>query len=126
MSADLDRFKTRLNESEAIKEEKSEYYNLDCSICKRVTRHWDVFDDMSKLKCCSCGEYRTLETEEKSNSQRMMLEFHNAMMRNERNNGREEMANAIREVWSAKLYRNDLTADDLIQSAKIYLHNKGK
>jgi hypothetical protein len=85
MSADLDRFKTRLNESEAMKESDSD------------------------------SEYLM-----------SMKRYHNAMMRNERNNGREDMANAIREVWSAKLYRNDLTADDLIQSAKIYLQNKGK
>ena len=83
MSADLDRFKTRLNESNAMKEEKSDW-------------------------------------------KKEIEEYHNAMMRNERNNGREDMANAIREVWSAKLYRNDMNADDLIMSAKIYLQNKGK
>lgn len=63
---------------------------------------------------------------DKSDWKREIEEYHNTLMRNERNNGREDMANAIREVWSAKLYRNDLTADDLIQSAKIYLQNKDK
>lgn len=53
-------------------------------------------------------------------------EYQKMLMRNERNNGREDMAEAIRQVWSAKLYRNDLTADDLIMSAKLYLQNKGK
>ena len=81
MTADLDRFKTRLNESEAMKEEKSD-------------------------------------------SQRMMLEFHNAMMRNERNNGREDVFSAIDAVFDNRLYFDE--KNDFKHTLKIYLQNKGK
>lgn len=85
MSADLDRFNTRLNESEAMKEEKSD-------------------------------------------SQKIMLEFHNAMMRNERNNGREDVYSQIREafkpddVFKGRIYFDD--AEDFINVLKIRLGKK--
>ena len=123
MSADLDRFKTRLNESNAMKEEKSEYYNLDCSVCKRITRHWDVFGDGSKLKCNFCGEYRALE-EEKSDWKKEIEEYHNAMMRNERNNGREDVYEAIDAVFDNRLYFD--AKNDFKQQLKLYIQNKGK
>jgi len=128
MSAILERYKTRLNESNAMKEEKSEYYNFDCSVCKRVTRHWDVFGDMSKLKCNSCGEYRTLETEEKSDWRKEIEEYHNAMMRNERNNGREDVYSQIRDAFKpddafkGRIYFDD--AEDFINVLKIRLGKK--
>lgn len=98
MSADLDRFKTRLNESNAMKIDPMPEFQNDISGIEFELNKW----------------------------QENLEKWNNAMMRNERNNGREDMANAIREVWSAKLYRNDMNADDLIMSAKIYLQNKGK
>ena len=76
MSADLDRNQTRLNESNAMKED----------------------------------------------SQRMMQEFHNIMMRNERNNGREDVFSAIREVVSGRVYFDSI--EDIIQQVKIKLKGK--
>jgi len=76
MTADLDRFKTRLNESNAMKED----------------------------------------------SQRMMQEFHNAMMRNERNNGREDVYSVLREVVSGRVYFDSI--EDIIQQVKIKLKGK--
>lgn len=120
MSANLERYKTRLNESNAMKEEKSEYYNFDCSVCKRVTRHWDVFGDMSKLKCNSCGEYRTLETEEKSDLQLLQIQFYEQVREWEQ----ERVFNAIKDSFKGELYFDD--ADTFIQTVKNNLQNKGK
>lgn len=46
------------------------------------------------------------------------------LMRNERNNGREDVIAAIRGVWRWHLYRNDLDAEDFIQSVKLYLKKR--
>lgn len=94
MSADLDRFKTRLNESEAMKIDPMPEFQNDMRGIKFELNKWQ--EDINKFN-------QKLKDDE-----------------------RERVFNAIREVWGAKLYRNDLTADDLILSAKIYLRNKGK
>ena len=79
MSEILDRFKTRLNESNAMKEEKSDW-------------------------------------------KKEIEEYHNAMMRNERNNGREDVFSAIREVVSGRVYFDSI--EDIIQQVKIKLKGK--
>ena len=81
MSADLDRFKTRLNESNAMKEEKSDW-------------------------------------------KKEIEEYHNAMMRNERNNGREDVYEAIDAVFDNRLYFD--AKNDFKQQLKLYIQNKGK
>ena len=58
----------------------------------------------------------------KEDSQRMMQEFHNIMMRNERNNGREDVFGAIREVVSGRVYFDSI--EDIIQQVKIKLKGK--
>ena len=79
MTAELDRNQTRLNESNAMKEEKSDW-------------------------------------------KKEIEEYHNAMMRNERNNGREDVFSAIREVVSGRVYFDSI--EDIIQQVKIKLKGK--
>jgi hypothetical protein len=104
------------NDLEVMPSSDTMYYNvLKIEDSARLDRFKTRIDESNRMKM-----------DDKSDWKKEIEEYHNTLMRNERNNGREDMANAIREVWSAKLYRNDLTADDLIQSAKIYLQNKDK
>jgi hypothetical protein len=92
-------------------------------MCKRITRHWDVFADGSKMKCCSCGEYHT--EEEKSDWQKEIEDWNKSLLKNERNNGREDVFSEIETVFSpmgsfkGRLYFDN--ADDLIRELKLRL-----
>lgn len=79
MSETLERYKTRLNESNAMKEEKSDW-------------------------------------------QREIEDAHRSLMRNERNNGREDVYEAMRTLATGRIYFDSI--EDMIQQCKINLRNK--
>lgn len=92
MSAELDRFKTRLDQSNAMS--YTQAINFGNDDIQQASVDWE----------------------------KKIEEYHNAMMRNERNNGREDVFGAIREVVSGRVYFDSI--EDIIQQVKIKLKGK--
>ncbi len=94
---------------------------IESNQSERSLRYQTRLNESEAMKEYPSPETQEVETERWEES---IKKWNNAMMRNERNNGREDVFSAIDAVFDNRLYFDE--KNDFKQTLKIYLQNKGK